>query len=75
MSINARTDRDRILNLYLVNREKLFDALNKMSNEQLAESITLWCDECPARESCVSRTVKDFSCTRFLKRWLNEKDF
>ena len=25
MSVNARTDRDRILNLYLVNREKLFD--------------------------------------------------
>lgn len=56
----------------MTNREKLFEILNKMTDEQLAFVIDLPCDMCPARKSCESYHYDDYTCQDNMTLWLEE---
>lgn len=50
------------------NREKIFEALKKMSNEQLVENVDFACSLCPADGIC--NLCDRVSCQEVLLNWL-----
>lgn len=56
----------------MTNREKLFEILNKMTDEELAFAIDVPCNMCPARKMCNSHINEDESCQETFILWLEE---
>lgn len=53
------------------NREKLFKALEKMSNEDLAETVDFYCNQCPAGKYCEEKNEN--TCQEAMLNWLNKE--
>lgn len=53
----------------MTNKEKLFEILDKMSNQKLSFTINLPCDKCPCYDFC--KNFKSMSCNETLEAWLD----
>lgn len=53
----------------MTNREKLFEILNKMSNQKLSLAVNLPCHVCPCYDFC--EKSENISCNKILEEWLD----
>lgn len=57
----------------MTNREELLDILRNMSDRELAESIDLYCNECPVSKHCdLDPYYSDLTCQDSMEKWLEE---
>lgn len=57
----------------MTNREKLFEVLHKMNNQNLSFTVNFSCgNECPCYEFC--KNSDSISCNKILEEWLDSDE-